>query len=104
VERALMNGLETYEAEMPALISVSNEFGQARIPTGRGIIFAAKKPIPLWEGASLGVDPSVVGEQAVRNKMIKLYVPLYERKCEMITGESVAEAAAALAEKIIAIK
>jgi electron transfer flavoprotein beta subunit len=104
VERALMNGLETYEAETPALISVSNEFGQARIPTGKGIIFAARKPIPFWEGDSIGIDPSVAGEKAVRNKMTRLYVPLYERKCEMITGESVAEAVAALAEKIIAIK
>jgi electron transfer flavoprotein beta subunit len=104
VERAIMDGFETYETEIPALVSISNEFGQARIPTGRGIIFAARKSIPVWDGAALGIPPSWGGKDAVRNRMIRLYQPSYERKCEMIAGESVAEAAAALARKIIEIR
>lgn len=103
VERTVRDGFETYETGIPALVSMSNEFGQARIPTGRGIIFAARKPIPAWDGAALGISPSWGGKEAARNRMIGLYQPSYERKCEMITGENVAEAAAILAMKIIAV-
>ena len=101
VVRLTMNGQETYETAIPAVITLSNEFGQARIPTGRGIIFAAKKQIPVWNAETLGTDASRTGESAVRNSLLKLYIPSYVRKCEMFGGEDKAAAAAALAEKII---
>lgn len=101
VVRVTMSGQELYETEIPAVITLSSEFGQARIPTGRGIIFAAKKQIPAWNAEAIGTDPSLTGRGALRNPIEKLYVPSYARKCEMFDGEDKAAAAAALAEKII---
>lgn len=104
VERVIASGFETFEVPLPALITVSSEFGQARIPSGWGIIKAAKKPIPAWGAAQLGMDPAGVDKGGVRNPLIRLYLPSYQRKCEMVTGETPAEAAAKLAKKIAGFK
>ncbi len=104
VDRVIASGSETFEAPLPALVTVSSEFGQARIPSGWGIIKAAKKPIPAWGAQQLGTDPAGVGKAGVRNPLVRLYIPSYQRKCEMVTGETPAEAAAKLAEKIAGFK
>jgi hypothetical protein len=41
-----------------------------------------------------------VGKAGARNSLVKLFIPSYQRKCEMVTGETPAEAAAKLADKI----
>ena len=104
VERALLDGYEIIEAKLPALVTVSNEIGQARLPTGRGIIFAAKKQIPVWNAQDIGCDTSLVGSSAARSELISLYIPSRGRKGEIIRGESVAEAAGNLALKLREIK
>jgi len=104
VERVVANGSETFEVALPALVTVSSEFGQARIPSGWGIIKAAKKPIPAWNASQVGADPAAVGKAGARNSLVKLFIPSYQRKCEILTGETPAEAAAKLAEKIAGFK
>lgn len=104
VERVVMNGSEVFEVALPALVTMSNEMGQARIPAGRGIIMAAKKQFQKWGAADLGAEASKTGAAAARNSLIKLFIPSYQRTCEYVTGKDPAEAAALLAEKILAIK
>ena len=101
VERVTMDGYETFEVKLPALVTVSNELGQARIPSGWGIIKAAKKEIPIWSAKEIEADASRVGRGSVRNRLLKLYVPLYERKCEFVTGEDINQVAARLASKLM---
>lgn len=103
VQRLTAGGYETYGGTVPMVVTVSSELGQARIPSGMGIIKAARQEIPVWSSADLAIDPSMAGANSARNSLVKLYVPSYERKCEMIEKEDVAEAAALLAEKIAAI-
>ncbi len=104
VDRVVANGFETFEVALPALITVSSEFGQARIPSGWGIIKAAKKPIPAWNASQVGADAAGVGKAGARNSLVKLFIPSYQRKCEILNGETPAEAAAKLAEKIAGFK
>jgi electron transfer flavoprotein beta subunit len=104
VERVILDGYEVVEANSPALITVSNEIGQARLPTGRNIIFAAKKQIPIWNAQDIGCDPSLIGSSAARSELLSLYVPSRERKGEIMQGENVAEAATNLALKLREIK
>jgi len=82
-------------------VTLSSELGQARIPSGWGIIKAAKKEIPIWTAKEIEVDPSRIGKGAVRNRLLKLYVPSYERKCEFITGEDIEEVASKLAARLM---
>lgn len=64
VERVITNGYETFEVDLPALITVSNELGQARIPSGWGIIKAARKEIPVWDADFLESDSCRAGKKA----------------------------------------
>ena len=97
IERITANGNETYEAVLPALATVSSEMGKPRIPSGWGIINAAKKPITSWAQNDLGVDP---GKVSGRNPLLNLYASSNERNCELITGKNTEEAAGKLADVI----
>lgn len=100
VERVTADGYEVIEAALPALITVSNELGEARYPTIRGIMAAKKKEPVVWKPADIGVEPSQVGAAGQRTKLLKLFQPVREGKCEIIEEESPEEAAVSLALKL----
>jgi electron transfer flavoprotein beta subunit len=54
----------TVEAALPAVVSVTDQSGEARYPSMKGILAAKKKPVEVWSLADLGVDPSEVGLDA----------------------------------------
>lgn len=97
VERVTANGYDVVEVRLPAVITVSNEIGEPRYPTIKGIM-AAKKIEPIvWKPADIGVEPSQIGAAGRRARMLRLYEPLHEGKCEMAEGETPEEAAVNLA-------
>jgi electron transfer flavoprotein beta subunit len=49
------------EVALPAVVSVTDQSGEARYPSMRGILAAKKKPVEKWSLADLGVDPAGVG-------------------------------------------
>ena len=100
VVRVIPDGYEVIEIPLPVLITVSNEIGQARLPTGRGIILSMKKQIPIWHARDLNCDNSLIGKSAARSELLDLSVPSRERKGEIIGGENVAEAAGKLALRL----
>ncbi len=100
VERVTADGYEVVEVSLPAVITVSNEVGEPRYPTIKGIM-AAKKIEPIvWKPADIGVEPSQVGAAGCRTKMLKLFQPVYEGACEFAEGENPEEAAVNLALKL----
>lgn len=100
VERVITDGYEVVEAPLPALITVSNELGEARYATLKGIMAAAKKEVPIWNAQDIGADTSEVGAAGARSKVLKLYIPVRETKCDIIEGETAEEAAINLALKL----
>ena len=88
VERIVEGGYDVMEADLPALITVSNEINKPRYPTLRGIMAAGKKQIPTWDAATLGLDAARIGAPAAYAKVLKLYVPVHEAHCEFIEGET----------------
>lgn len=55
---------ETIAATLPALVSVTDQFGEARYPTFKGIMAAKKKPLDEWELEDLDIDEDGVGLDA----------------------------------------
>jgi electron transfer flavoprotein beta subunit len=100
VERVLPDGFEVVEVALPAVITVSNEIGEPRYATLKGIMAAAKKTVPVWTAGEIEADASKVGVSGARTKMLKLFIPVRESKCEIIEGENEEEAAANLALKL----
>jgi electron transfer flavoprotein beta subunit len=100
VKRKTDDGYELVETSLPALITVSNEIGEPRYPTIKGIMAAKKKEPVIWKPADIGADPSQIGASGRRSKMLKLFQPVHEGKCEIVEGETPEEAGANLALKL----
>ncbi|MGA8211447.1 MAG: electron transfer flavoprotein subunit beta/FixA family protein [Nocardioidaceae bacterium] len=52
---------ETVEGTLPLVLSVTDQSGEARYPSFKGIMAAKKKPLDTWSLADLGVDAELVG-------------------------------------------
>ncbi len=100
VERVTPDGYDVVEVPLPALITVSNELGEARYPTIKGIMTAKRKEPIIWKPADIGVDPSQLGAPGRRTKLLRLFQPVREGKCEIVEGETPEEAAVNLAAKL----
>ena len=55
---------ETVEATLPLVLSVTDQSGEARYPSFKGIMAAKKKPVETWSLSDLGVDAEAVGLSA----------------------------------------
>jgi electron transfer flavoprotein beta subunit len=97
IERVTSDGYETVEVNLPALITVSNELGQARYPAIQRIRVANKIQPTIWKPEDVGLDASSVGKSGRRLNIIKLYEPVNEGTCEIMEGETVEEMAENLA-------
>ena len=104
VERVIPDGYEVVEVSLPALITVSNELGEPRYATIKGIMAAKRKEPVVWTPADLGVDTSGIGAAGRRIKMLKLFQPVREGTCEIIEGEDEADAGANLAVRLSEVK
>ncbi len=96
VEQVLSDGYEVIEMPLPALITVSNELGELRSVALREIMAAQKKPLTIWNAENLGVDPLLMG----RTKLLKLFIPQKESRCEMVPGETAEELGTNLALRL----
>jgi electron transfer flavoprotein beta subunit len=97
-ERTLEDSIETVKAKLPALVTVTREINQPRIPSLMMIMKASKKEIVTWTLADLAVDKAKL---ASKIEVVEVLAPKTERKRIRITGESVAEIADKLAKALI---
>uniref|UniRef100_UPI0035E087D8 electron transfer flavoprotein subunit beta/FixA family protein n=1 Tax=Bacillus thuringiensis TaxID=1428 RepID=UPI0035E087D8 len=52
---------EQLEASLPAVVSVTDQSGEARYPSFKGIMAAKKKPVQSWDLGDLGIEADEVG-------------------------------------------
>ncbi len=97
VERIVPDGFEVVEASLPALVTVSNELGQPRYPTLRGIMAATRKRPTVWTKADLGLDAA---DSEARITLRQLFIPVSDQECEIIEGEDAADSGRLLALKL----
>ncbi len=100
VERIVPDGFEIIESPTPCLITVTNELGEPRYAPLKGIMRAAKIQPIIWKPQDIGVDPAQIGASGRRTKLVKLFQPVREEKCEMVEADTPEEAAAKLAMKM----
>jgi electron transfer flavoprotein beta subunit len=100
VERVLEEGRQSMKANLPAVLSVVQSIGEPRYPSFMGIRKASKATIPVWSLNDLGA--SAPAPIVTRTELMN--PPVQETAIEMITGETPAEIAEKLADKIIAEK
>jgi electron transfer flavoprotein beta subunit len=100
IERAAEDICETMEIPLPCVLIVSNEIGEPRYPNIKGIMAAKKKDAAVWKPSDIDSEPSQTGISGRRNKLVRLFQPVRDSKCEMISGDTPEEAAANLARKL----
>lgn len=96
VDRVTPTGYETIEVPLPALITISSEIGTLRTATLQGIMAAQKKPLIIYNAAGLGINPI----QTKRTKLFKLFQPVRDSKCEIVSADTLEETAGKLAERL----
>ncbi|MFQ6109861.1 MAG: electron transfer flavoprotein subunit beta/FixA family protein, partial [Candidatus Aminicenantales bacterium] len=101
VKRITLEGYQVFAVPLPAVVTVSNEVGRPRLPSGWGIISASQKSIPTWGAGDINADTSKIGARTARRRLVKLFIPQQERKCEIIEGQTTAEASVKLVERLI---
>ena len=100
VERVIEEGRQIVKAKSPVVISVVQSIGEPRYPSFMGIRKASKAEIPIWSLNDLGV--TAPAPLVTRTELMN--PPSRETSVEIITGESPAEIADKLADKILAEK
>jgi electron transfer flavoprotein beta subunit len=100
IERVLADGFETIEADLPAVVTISNELGAARKPTLRETMRAARKPLTVKTAADIDLTPHDIEQFAVRRVRERLFMPVKSGQCEIITGADAAAQALRLAERL----
>ncbi len=70
IERHMPDAHETVTAQLPALVSVTDEANKPRYPNFKLIMAARTKLVATWSLADIGVDPVSVGALASRTTVI----------------------------------
>lgn len=97
-ERALEDASETVRVKMPAVVTVTREINQPRIPSLMMIMKASKKEIVNWTLADLAIQKERITPKI---EVIEVLAPKMERKKIIIKGETVQEIAEKLAKALI---
>jgi electron transfer flavoprotein beta subunit len=100
VDRVIEEGRQSISAKLPAVLSVVQSIGEPRYPSFMGIRKASKATIPAWSLSDIGAS----APEPVVQRTELLNPPVQETTMEVITGESPAEIADKLADKILAEK
>ena len=100
VDRVIEEGRQAVNAKLPSVLSVVQSIGEPRYPSFMGIRKASKATIPVWSLSDLGIS----APEAVVKRTELMNPPVQETSIEVISGESPAEIAEKLVDKILAEK
>jgi electron transfer flavoprotein beta subunit len=78
---------EIIGATAPLVLSVTDQSGEARYPSFKGIMAAKKKPLDTWSLADLGINPSEVGLDAAWTKVESFAARPPREKGQVVTDE-----------------
>jgi len=86
LKRNLDDGVETLEAPLPLLITVSKDINQPRLATLRGRIKAKKSEIKEITNADLGFNPKEIGLDGSFTRVVKVFEPEQHEGGEVVEG------------------
>ncbi len=100
VLRTMEEGGQVVDSSLPAVVSITKDYGEPRYPSFMGIRKASRAEYPVWSLADLGIEPpsAAVSWPEVREPESKEIVT------EIIEGDTPEEKAKNLVQKLIAEK
>ena len=97
VTRVMPDGDEVVEAACPAIVTISSELGPPRYPTARATMAARRMQPTVVSLDDLGIAAADLQPSVVVSRQ---FVPTIQGNCEMIAGETPAELACNLIERL----
>lgn len=97
VTRVTPDGDEVVECDCPAVVTISNELGQPRYPTAARAMAARRMQPSVFSTEDLGLSADDLRPRA---ELVRLFVPSVQGNCEFITGDSPAQVAERLMERL----
>ncbi len=97
VTRVTPDGEEIVEADLPAVVTISNEIGLPRYPTTAGRIAARRMQANVLSPDDLGLTSDDLQPRVVLSRQ---FVPQVQGNCEMLSGDSAAQIANDLIERL----
>jgi electron transfer flavoprotein beta subunit len=98
VERMIEEGRQIVSSDLPAVVSVVKEINEPRYPSFMGIRKASRAEMPVWSAEDLGISepisPAITWPELV-------VPPVIDTVCEFIEGETPAEVANKLADRLV---
>ena len=96
IDRAVEDGIDTVAAQLPAVVTVSSEIGEARYATMRGIMAARKVQPTIWSKSDL----TALEDSDDFTSVVDVFAPESESNVEMIEGDDAADSGRLLAQKL----
>ena len=101
VRRLNPTGFDILEAPLPVVASVTDQVGEPRYASLKGIMAARRMELTTWSLADLGLDPADLG---ARTRMVEARPPAAKPPAERISGVGPDEAATRIADWLAARK
>ena len=103
VERAMEDGIDILELELPALVSVIKEINEPRLPSLRGKMASKKAAVAKWGAAELGAQAATVGAGG-RLEQVGTSTPPARGGGVLVPGATAQEKAVFLVQKLKELK
>ncbi len=100
LKRQTDSGFEVIEAQPPLVISITNdEHNVPRVPKTRDVMMSFRQTLTKWTLADLGLS-----DATSYYEVAELGIPVKESACEFVSGDTLEERVAQLAERILSIR
>jgi electron transfer flavoprotein beta subunit len=87
LKRSMDDGVETLEAPLPLLITVSKDINQPRLATLRGRLKAKRSEIKEITNNELNISPENIGLEGSFTKVIKIFEPVTPGAGKVVDGQ-----------------
>lgn len=88
VERELESTYEKIELNLPALLTVTNQIGDMRFPSLKGVLKAKNKEVVRWGAEDLEIDGDQVGLSGSATRVVKIFTPPKREDREILEGDT----------------
>jgi electron transfer flavoprotein beta subunit len=103
IRRLSATGFDILEAPLPVVASVTDQVGEPRYASLKGIMAAKRKPLETWSLADIGVDPGSLHGAAL-TRVVEARPPEQKPPTERVEDVGADEAAAKIADWLAARK
>ncbi|HEX2193859.1 MAG TPA: electron transfer flavoprotein subunit beta/FixA family protein [Candidatus Limnocylindria bacterium] len=103
IRRLTATGFDIWEAPVPVVATVTDQVGEPRYASLKGIMAAKRKPLETWSLADVGLDPGTLRGAAL-TRVVEARPPEAKPPTERIENAGGDEAAARIADWLAARK